>query len=133
MGSKNRIFLGIIIAQILHHHRNIFTDDKLVISKKKASKIKIGHPNEAKYIYEHHFQNLLDHTIASCFYKQDGILNFIVQFKGSYLLYGISINNYRNELSTIFKPSVRQLIRCKENMKFFSEDAKRNFEDYLER
>ena len=101
MGSKNRIFLGIITSQILHHCRNIFNENKLVISKKKAEKVKVNHFKQAEYIYEYKFQELLNMTIATCIYKQDGITNFITYDGESYLIYGISVNNYHNELSTI--------------------------------
>ena len=131
MGNKNRIFLGIIVSQILHHNRNLFNGNKLVISKKKSNKIRIGHPEQAKYIYNNEFQELLDLTFASCNYKQDGIRNFITFDDNEYLIYGISVNNYHNELSTIFKPSIRQLIKCKDSMKFFSEKSKRKFEEYI--
>ncbi len=48
-----------------------------------------------------------------------------------YLIYGISVNNYHNELSTVFKPSIRQLIKCKDSMKFFNEKSKMKFEEYV--
>lgn len=131
MGSKNRIFLGIITSQILHHFRNVFNENKLVVSKKKAQKVKENHPQQAQYIYEYKFQELLDMTIAKCVYKQDGITNFITYDGESYLIFGISVNNYHNELSTVFKPSIRQLIKCKDSMKFFNEKYKIEFEEYI--
>lgn len=131
MGSKNRIFLGIITSQILHHFRNVFNENKLVVSKKKAQKVKENHPQQAQYIYEYKFQELLDMTIAKCIYKQDGITNFITYDGESYLIFGISVNNYHNELSTVFKPSIRQLIKCKDSMKFFNEKYKIEFEEYI--
>jgi len=131
LGSKNRIFLGIITPQILHHYRNIFNENKLLVSKKKAEKIKQEHQLQAKYIYEHKFQKLLDCTISSCIYKENGITNFIANMDGIYLMYGISVNNYHNELSTVFKPSIRQLVKCKESMIFFSERFEIEFEEYI--
>lgn len=131
MGSKNRIFLGIITSQILHHFRNVFNENKLVVSKKKAQKVKENHPQQAQYIYEYKFQELLDMAIAKCIYKQDGITNFITYDGESYLIFGISVNNYHNELSTVFKPSIRQLIKCKDSMKFFNEKYKIEFEEYI--
>ena len=131
MGSKNRIFLGIITSQILHHYRNTFNENRLLISKKKAKKIKEEHPIQAKYIYEYKFQELLDNTISSCIYKENGIINFIASVDDTYVMYGISVNNYHNELSTVFKPSIRQLIKCKESMTFFSEKLEMEFEGYI--
>jgi hypothetical protein len=131
LGSKNRIYLGIITSQILHHFRNVFSENKLVVSKKKAQKIKNNHPLQAQYIYEYTFQELLNTTVATCNYKENGIMNFIT-FNGEYyLIYGISINNYHNELTTIFKPSIRQLTKCKKSIKFFSEKMKVEFEDFI--
>ncbi len=131
MGSKNRIFLGFITVQILHNYRNTFKENRLVISKKKLHKIKINHPNEAKYIDAFCFEEILENTIASCSYKEDGIYNFIVFIDGSYLLYGVSVNNFYNELATVFKPSVRQLRKCQSSMKFFSKDSQDTFEKYI--
>ena len=131
MGSKNRIVLGFITAQILHHCRNIFEEKKVVISKKKLQKIKVNHPNEAKYIDAFRFEEILENTIASCSYKEDGIYNFIVFIDGSYLLYGVSVNNFYNELATVFKPSVRQLRKCQSSIKFFSKMSQDAFEKYV--
>ena len=116
---------------ILHHYRNILNESKLVISKKKANKIQQDHPQQAKYIYEYKFQELLDNTVATCVYKQDGISNFIAYYDNIYLIYGISVNNYHNELSTIFQPSIRQLIKCQSSMKFFNEKFKIELEEYI--
>ena len=131
MGSKNRIFLGFITAQILHNCRNIFNENKLVISKKKLAKIKIDHPCEAKYIAAFRFEELLGNTIASCTYKENGIYNFIVCIEERYLIYGISVNNFHNELATVFQPSIRQLIKCQRSINFFSKVAQAEFERYI--
>jgi len=131
MGSKNRIFLGFITAQIIHNCRNIFNENRLVISKKKLFKVKENHPLQAKYISEFRFQELLDNSVGTCSYKEDGISNFIVYIDGEYLIYGISVNNFHNELSTVFKPSVRQLIKCKKSMIFFNKKYEKNFEVYI--
>lgn len=131
MGSKNRIFLGYITSLIVHHHRNIFLSKKLYISKRKSIKIKSDHPQQSKYINEHNFQILLDNTIASCNYKENGIINFITNINETYFIFGVSINNHYTELGTIFKPSIRQLVKCKDSIKFFSELAKKEFEKYI--
>ncbi len=133
MGSKNRILLGYLHPSIFHFHRNIFMSKKLYLTRKKSSKISLEHPDQAKFIEEHNFQVLLDNTIASCSYKEDGVKNFIIHFDNEYLVYGISVNNFRNELTTIFKPSARQLIKCQTTMTFFNNNAKKKFEDYIEK
>ena len=131
MGTKNRIFLGIINKFILHYHRNIFMSKKLFIGNKKSNKIAIDHPNQSVYIQEHNFQTLLDNSIASCKYKENGIINFITFIDNEYLIFGISTNNFYNELSTVYKPSIRQLIKCKDTIKFFDNKYKLDFENYI--
>jgi hypothetical protein len=133
LGSKNRILLGYLHSLILHNHRNIFKSKKLYITRKKSNRISLEHPLQARFIEEHNFQVLLDNTIASCSYKEDGVKNFIINYKDEYLVYGISINNFRNELTTIFKPSVRQLIKCKSSINFFSNNEKLEFENYIKK
>ena len=131
MGSKNRILLGVITSQILHYHRNIFKSKKLFIGNKKTNKIIIDHPKQSIYITQHNFQILLDNCIASCFYKEKGVINFITFINEEYLIFGISTNNFYNELATIFKPSRRQLIKCKSSIIFFNNKSKEDFENYL--
>ena len=131
MGTKNRILLGYLQASIFHFHRNTFKSKKLFLTRQKSNKIFLEHPSQAKFIEEHNFQVLLDNTIASCNYKDDGVTNFIIHYENEYFVYGISVNNFRNELTTIFKPSVRQLIKCETTMTFFNNNAKKNFEDYI--
>jgi len=133
LGTKNRILLGYLQASIFHFHRNTFKSKKLFLTRQKSNKISLEHPSQAKFIEEHNFQVLLDNTIASCNYKEDGVTNFIIHYENEYLVYGISVNNFRNELTTIFKPSVRQLIKCKATMTFFNNNAKKNFEDYIKK
>jgi hypothetical protein len=111
--------------------RNIFHGKTLVVSKKKSIKIRGNHPNEAKYIEEFCFQKLLDSSIGSCNYKEDGINNFIAFIEDQYIQYGISINNFRNELTTVFKPSVRQLRKCESSMIFFTKKDEEIFKAYI--
>ena len=131
MGNKNRIVLGILTASILHHCRNMFNGDELVVSKKKALRIEQKHPEQAHYILQHSFQMLLDATIATYNYKEDGIINFITHDGQNYLLYGVSTNNYRNELSTIFKPSIRQLRKCQSDIRYFKSSYKEDLLEYI--
>lgn len=116
---------------MLHYYRNLFNGTKLVVSKKKSIKIKEKHPLQARYILELQFQELLNTTIGTCDYKQKGIVNFITYNDNVYLIYGISTNQYYNELSTLFKPSIRQLIKCQKSIKFFSKEEKVIYEKYI--
>jgi len=131
LGNKNRIVLGNITSLILHNNRKRFREKKLVVSKKKSIKIKEDHPNEAKYIEENQFQKLLDSSIGSCSYKEDGVLNLITYIEDKYILFGISTNNFYNELTTVFKPSMRQLRRCKKSMIFFTKKDEESFKLYI--
>jgi len=111
--------------------RNIFREKNLFVSKKKSIKIREDHPNEAKYIEEDCFQELLDSSIGSCNYKEDGVSNFIAYVDEQYIRYGISTNNFYNELTTVFKPSVRQLRKCESSMVFFTKKDEDIFKAYI--
>lgn len=134
MGSKNKILLGIISSIILHNIRNKFKFKELYITKRKFELIRDKHPDEHKYITSDGFQKILDNTIATCEYgKVNEITNFISFVDGRYILFGISDNNYYTYLSTLFYPSKKKLNACKMSINFFSNNAKTDFEKYLEK
>ena len=109
---------------MFHHIRNVFSEKKLYITKRKLELIKIKHPLEYKYIKNNSFQIILDNCVSKCEYSKDEkVLNFISFIDGKYILYGISNNSYYTPLSTIFYPSKKQLTNCKVTMKFFSEKS----------
>ena len=127
MGTKNRIKLGLITSILLHYFRNIFDDKNLYITKLKAKRIAKKHPEIIHYIYGHNFQLLLDNTIATCSYHEDGIYNFIALIGNKYILYSISHNNYYNELGTLFYIRKKQMLKCYETIKFFNEKYKNDY------
>jgi len=127
LGTKNRIFLGIITSAILHNIRNRFNSKNLFLNKKKAKILKQTRIDESKYIYENNFQIILDNTLATCQYKENGLINFISKVENRYILYSISTNNYYNEVATIFFTSKRQLRKCQLTIDFFSDKFKDDF------
>ena len=130
MGTKNRIFLGVITSIILHHIRNIFKDSKdIYITKRKYNLIKTKHPDIIHYIDDKNFQIILDNTVATCKYKKDeSIYNFISKVDNRYILYSLSSNNYYTHISTVFYTRTRELKVCKDSIVFFNKKEKEAFE-----
>ena len=117
---------------MLHHIRNVFDSKELYITKRKLELIKIKHPIEFEYIKNGEFQIILDSCVAQCEYSKDkNVLNFLSRIEDKYLLFGMSNNSYYMHIATIFYPSKKQLANCKKTMKFFSEQYKNDFEEFL--
>ena len=131
MGTKNRILLGVVNSIIFHNIRNIFKRKELHITKRKFNLIKKKHADIICYIGNKDFQIILDNTIATCSYKDDGIYNFLAFIDGRYILYAISINNYYTELATLFYTRKRQLIVCKDSIEFFNKEHKKIFDQLI--
>jgi len=128
LGSKNRIFLGILSNAVLHHLRNTLNKKELYITKLKVKKITNKHPEISHFIMQHNFQVIIDNTIAKCDYDQEGIYNLLAKVDEKYILYSISTNSHYIEAGTLFYTSKRQLKKCAKSVKFFS---KRHEEDFL--
>ena len=133
MGSKNKIYLGVISNIILHHIRNIFDLKDLYITKTKFNKIKIDHPLEHANLNNIDFQKFIDGTVGYCMYqKYQNIYNFVSIVDENYYMYSISTNNHYLEVGTFFRASLKRLKKCtKEDIKFFSENYKLDFEKYI--
>lgn len=133
MGTKNRIYLGLLIDLILHNIRNKFDKKELYITKTKQNKIKIDHAPEYKYLNNQDFQQFLDNTVGYCLYqKQKNIYNFVSFVNEKYYIYSISTNNHYLEMGTFFRASAKRLKRCiKEDIKFFNERHNKKFDEYL--
>jgi hypothetical protein len=133
LGSRNRIFLGVITQIILHYIRNKFDNKDLYITKTKYNKIKIDHPIEYTNLNNIDFQKFIDGTIGYCMYhKYQNIYNFVSLVNKNYYLYSISTNNHYLEVGTFFRTSLKRLKKCtKEDIKFFSENSKLDFEKYI--
>ncbi len=127
MGTKNRIYLGVITSLILHHFRNIFDEKEIYITKLKAKRIGKKHPEIIHYIHEHNFQFILDSTIAICEYHEEGLFNFISKIEDNYILYSISQNNFYNELGTVFIIRKKQMTKCYETITFLNEKYREDF------
>ena len=132
MGSKNRIFLGILSDVILHHLRNTSSKKELYITKLKVKKITSKHPEIVHFITQHNFQTIIDNTIAKCDYDQEGIYNLLAKVDEKYILYSISTNNYYLEGGTLFYTSKRQLKKCTKSIKFFSKKYEEEFLKFIE-
>ena len=131
MGSKNRIFLGILHSLILHNFKNIITEKELYITKLKIKKIKNKHPEIVHYILDNKFQEIIDSTVGSCSYDEDGIYNLLSCIGGKYILFSISTNNFYLEGGKLFYTSKRQLKKCMSSLRFFSSFEKDKFEVYM--
>ena len=132
MGSKNRIFLGILSDTVLHHLRNISSKKELYITKLKVKKITNKHSEIVHFITQHNFQVIINNTIAKCDYDQEGIYNLLAKIDEKYILYSISTNNHYIEVGTLFYTSKRQLKKCAKSAKFFSKKCEEDFLRFIE-
>ena len=123
MGSKNRIFLGVLPKFILQF-LNI-KDKDLYITKLKYKKVKVKHFEMIAFIDNNTFQKIIDNTFAVYKY-QNNIFNFVSFVDDKYILYPISINNFYNEIGTLFYTSKKKLI--KEDLIFLDKKLKYEFE-----
>jgi len=135
LGSKNRIYLGIIIDLISHFIRNEFDKRELYVTKTKYNKIKIDHLEEHKYLNKIYFQEIINNTVGYCLYQKDeNIYNFVTLYKSNYYIFSISTNNHYLELGTFFRASPKRLKKCiKEDIRFLNEVYSMDFQKYLEK
>ena len=132
MGSKNRIFLGILTDIILHNfHSNQFKKE-LYITKLKIKKIASKHPEIVHFIKEHNFQTIINNTIAKCDYDKEGVYNLLSCVDDRYILYSVSTNNFYLESGTLFYTSKRQLKKCQKSIKFFRKKYEEDFLKFIE-
>jgi hypothetical protein len=109
MGSKNRIFLGIISSNISHFIRNTFSK-KVYMTDSTVKKIENKHhPLENEFIYNHNFQEIIDNTIMICFDERKNIYNCLSKVNDKFLIYGIISKNKRSEISTLFYTKPNQI------------------------
>jgi len=103
LGSKNRIFLGMLTALILHHIRNKYAKE-IFMSKRVYLKIKEKHPDMLPYTSKEGFSLLLTHTIATvAYHKKASADNFIARVDEAYILYALKQEKHHTSCSTIFK------------------------------
>ncbi len=105
MGSKNRIYLGVVTAMILHHLRNTF-QKPIYMSKRIQTKIQVKHPDSFCYTDRVTFSQLQEYTIAYLPYpKSSDTFNFIAYMPESaiFVLYALKSEKHHNSCITIFK------------------------------
>lgn len=102
LGSKNRIFLGLVVALILHHHRNTF-EKTIYISKRVQQKIKIKHTEMFIFTDQVNFTILMESSVG--YYRYDKhTVNFIAHIEESdkYILYSLKQEKLHTICNTIF-------------------------------
>ena len=105
MGSKNRIYLGVVTAVKLHHLRNTFSKP-IYMSKRVQTKIKSKHPDSFCYTDRYSFLTLLDNTLAYLpYHKSSDTFNFIAYIPQSaiFVLYALKSEKHHTNCITIFK------------------------------
>ena len=135
MGSKNRIYLGILTKFILHFHRNIFKKN-IYMSKRIQDKINLKHPNIKDFTQYDNFQILLNNTIGSCPYdKYNNVINFIVHIEdeNKYIIYSLKSEKHNIICNTIFslRPDTLKKYYQDTNFKLFKNEYKEIIEEYI--
>ena len=105
MGSKNRIYLGVVASSILHHLRNKFSKP-IYMSKRVQSKIKAKHPDSFCYTNKSNFEILQKSTIAFVPYsKNSDTFNFISYISESniFILYALKSEKHHTSCTTAFR------------------------------
>ena len=118
LGSKNRIYLGVLSSIILHHIRNKYAKH-IFMSKRVQTKIKLKHPDVVVYTQKDGFLLLLENTIATLPYKDSLYAdNFIACVDEKYILYALKQEKHHTSCSTIFKLKPSALKRYYEDERF---------------
>ena len=135
MGSKNRIYLGLIIQIISHYHSNKF-DKSIYMSKLVQAKIKVKHKNNFNYTNKIKFKILLKNTIASSQYGMNSdTINFIAHIESTnkYILYSLKKKKHHTICSTIFslrKDTLKKYYQM-DNFKVFRKEYVNLIEEYI--
>ena len=135
MGSKNRVYLGVVIAMILHHLRNTF-QKPIYMSKRVQSKIKNKHPDSFYYTNRVTFTQLQESTIAYLPYlKSVDTFNFIAYMPESaiFVLYALKSGKHHTNCITIFKLRESTLKKYYSNVNFvlMRNEYKKVIEGYI--
>ncbi len=105
MGSKNRIYLGVLTAIILHNLRNTFKKS-IYMSKRVQTKIKSKHSDSFCYTNRITFTQLQESTIAYLPYAKSGnTFNLIAYIPESttFIIYALKSEKHHTNCITIFK------------------------------
>ena len=135
MGSKNRIYLGIVTAIILHCLRNTF-QKPIYMSKRIQTKIQVKHPDSFCYTDRITFTQLQEYTIAYLPYpKSSDTFNFIAYVPESaiFVLYALKSEKHHTNCITIFKlrKSTLKKYYDDENFELMKNEFKRVIEEYI--
>jgi len=135
VGSKNRIYLGVVVAIILHLLRNTF-HRHIYMSKRVESKIKSKHPESFVYTKKANFLQLLENTIAYLPYANStDTYNFIAYMPDSseFILYALKSEKHHTNCITIFKLRKSTLKKyCNDdNIVFVRSYYRTTIEDYI--
>ena len=135
MGSKNRIFLGFVIALILHHHRNKF-QKSIYMSKRVQEKIKLKHTDVLIFTDLINFTFLMESTIAYCTYSENSnTVNFIAYLEDDqkYILYSLKQEKSHTVCSTIFslRPDTLKHYYKRDDFKLLKSAYRKSIEEYI--
>ena len=133
MGSKNRIFLGFVIALILHHHRNTF-QKSIYMSKRVQQKIKLKHSEMFIFTDQINFLRLMESSVG--YYQYDKhTINFIayVEENGKYILYSLKQEKFHTVCNTIFALRADTLKHHykQDDFKLLKSSYKKSIEEYI--
>ena len=135
MGSKNRIYLGVVTAMILHHLRNTF-QRPIYMSKRIQTKIQSKHPDSFCYTDRVTFTQLQKYTIAYLPYpKSSDTFNFIAYIPESavFVLYALKSDKHHTTCITIFKLRQSTLKRYYDDVNFvlMRNEYRKVIEEYI--
>ena len=135
MGSKNRIYLGVVTAMILHHLRNTF-QKPIYMSKRIQTKIQAKHPDSFCFTDKATFTKLQESTIAYLPYsKITDTFNFIAYMpeRSLFVLYALKSAKHHTNCITIFKLRKSTLKKYYNNVNFIlmKNKYKKVIEDYI--
>lgn len=133
MGSKNRIYLGVVTSIILHQLRNTF-QKPIYMSKRIQTKIKTKHLDCFCYTQKDAFSKLQEATIAYLPYsKSNDTFNFIAYDSGIFILYSLKSDKHHTNCLTIFKLRKNTLKKYYEHMNFTvtNNKYKKVIEEYI--
>ena len=109
MGSKNRIFLGLISSHILHKIRNTFKK-RVCMTDSTVKKIEEKHPPlDKEFIYSNNFQIVIDNTLMIYYDDKDRVYNYLSKVDNKLFVYGLVSKNKRTEVSTLFQTNPSQV------------------------
>jgi len=133
LGSKNRIFLGMITSIILHHCRSYFTNDTIFMSKRVQSKIRSKHKDVFFFTESGEFAMLLENVIGVSPYEEEECFNFITYVKERYILFSLKQEKHHVFCPTIYNlndKTLKKYILHKE-FKLFRSEYKAVFEEII--